>query len=421
MKFTRTQLKNGMRIITVPMPGNQTVTVMALVETGSKYEDHKINGISHFLEHMYFKGTEKRDVFEITEELDGLGAESNAFTSEEFTGYFAKAHYKKADKLVDIISDIYLNSTLPAAEIEKERGVIIEEINMYEDMPQRTVWDVFEKTLYGDQPAGMTVLGPKENIQKISRKDFVNYRKKHYVAEATTVIVAGKINEDKIIAEVTAAFAQIPTEKKGGKKKTRDVQSEPAIHLRYKKTDQAHLVLGVRAFDRYDERAYALRMLSVVLGQGMSSRLFKIMRDERGMCYYVRAMPNLYTDSGYFAVSAGVGKARLEEAVEVIMTELKKLTTEKVSDRELNKAKDFIIGNRALSLESSDAYAEWFGFQELYHDTLTTAEEFNDKVRAVTAEDIQSLAQALFRNKHLNLAVVGPFKNDAKLKKLLKF
>jgi len=354
---------------------------MVLVEAGAKYETHKNNGISHFLEHMCFKGTEKRSVFEITEQLDGLGAESNAFTSEEFTGYYAKAHYKHADDLIDIVSDIYLGSTLPSDEIQKERGVIIEEINMYEDMPQRIVWDVFEKLMYGDQPAGMTVLGPKTNIQSMKRSEFLEYRKKHYVAAGTTVVVSGNISEAKIMTSLKKAFQNISDTKKHVMKKTKDVQSKPEISVRYRKTDQAHLVIGCRSFDRYDKRAAAVRVLGTILGQGMSSRLFKIMRDERGMCYYVRATPASYSDTGYFSVSAGVNKDRLEEAIEVILGELKKLKDETVTAKELTKAKDYIIGTKALDMESSSDFAEWFGFQELCHEKIIDLSEFNKKYK----------------------------------------
>lgn len=421
MKYKRTKLKNGMRIVTAPMKNNQTVTVMVLVEAGSKYETFKNNGVSHFLEHMCFKGTKERSVFEITEELDGLGAESNAFTSEEYTGYYAKSHYKNVDNLIDIVSDIYLNSTLPADEIQKERGVIIEEINMYEDMPQRIVWDLFEKLVYQDQPAGMTVLGPKENIQNMKRSDFVSYRKKHYVASGTTVVVAGNIDEKKVIAGLKKSFKNIPTTKKHTKKKTKDVQTKPELSVRYRKTDQAHLIVGCRSFDRFDKRMHALKVMATILGQGMSSRLFKIMRDERGMCYYTRALPVSYTDHGYFAVSAGVNKERLEEAMDVILTEMKRLTNEPVADKELKKAKDFIIGNKALDVESSSDYAEWFGFQELYGDKLVDLSDFNKSIQKVTAKDIHKVAQDVFTNDRLNLAVIGPFKNTKQLTKKLQF
>jgi len=418
MKHTRTQLKNGLRIITIPIESTQTVTVMVLVEAGSKYENKKNNGISHFLEHMCFKGTKKRTVFQITEELDGLGAESNAFTSEEFTGYYAKAHYKHASKLIDIVSDIYLHSTLPAGEINKERGVIIEEINMYEDMPQRTVGEVFDRLLYGDQPAGMTVLGPRENIQKMSQAVFLRYRKEHYVAAGTAVVVAGNITPT-IIREIQKAFAPISTTVKKGKKKTKDIQVSPQVALKYKKTDQAHLIIGCRSFDRYDKRMPALRVLATILGQGMSSRLFKIMRDERGMCYYVRAAAAGYTDTGVFAISVGVNKDRLEEAVEVILVEMKKVRDHGVLVQELDKAKEFIVGNQALGLESSSDYAEWFGFQELYHEKLRDLTAVATEVKKVTPQDVQDVARTVFYDARLNLALIGPFRNEKALQKKL--
>jgi len=420
MKHTKKKLKNGLRLITVPMKSNQTATVMVLVEAGSKYETPKNNGISHFLEHMCFKGTEKRSVFEITEELDGLGAESNAFTSEEFTGYYAKAHYKNVDGLVDVVSDIYLNSTLPLDELEKERGVVIEEINMYEDMPHRKIWDIFEELLYGDQPAGVTVLGPKSNIRSLTRRDFISYRKKHYVPSATTVVIAGNIDEKKVHKLVNKAFGVTLDTKKYTKKKTKDIQKSPAVHAHYKKTDQAHMILGVRAFDRYDERGYTLRVIAAILGQGMSSRLFKILREERGMCYYVRAVPMLQTDTGYFAIGTGVGKKRVEEAATVIMDEFRRLRDEKVLSKELAKAKEYIIGIKALSVESSDEVAEWFGFQELYHDDIKDLQAFNKKIKAVTADDVQKLAQELFVDERLNFAVIGPSKGTKSLEKIVR-
>jgi len=224
MQYTKKTLKNGMRIITVPVKGNPTVTVMSFVETGSNYETAKLNGLSHFLEHMFFKGTEKRTCHQISEEFDGIGAINNAFTGDEYTAYWAKAHYKHLPKLIDLISDMYLNATLPKEEIEKERGVIIEEINMYEDLPQRRVYDVLLDLMYKNQPAGRSVLGSKENIRRFKRADFLNYRNKHYVAEKTTIIVAGKIDEQKVQKEIAKAFRKIPTKKSFSKQKTRDIQ-----------------------------------------------------------------------------------------------------------------------------------------------------------------------------------------------------
>ena len=423
MKFTKTVLKNNLRIITVPMKDNETATVMVLVEAGSNYENKENNGISHFLEHMCFKGTQKRPQSSIINlELDSLGSQSNAFTGNEYTGYWAKAHYSKTEKLLDIVSDIFLNSTLPEGEMEKEKGVIVEEINMYEDLPQRKVWNIYEELIYGDQPAGRSILGPRENIKKMTREDFIKYRKDHYVSGATTVVVAGKINEKKIIKQIENLFINIS---KGKPKKLPIVlenQKKPAIKLHYKETDQTHLVLGFRGINRYDKRNVSLSILSTILGGGMSSRLFQKMREELGICYYVRSSKNTYRTHGDFAISAGVSNSRVKEAISGIVEEVKKIIKEEIPKEELRKAKDYLIGNMFLSLESSDSLADFFGFQELLHDKkIETADDYVKKIEKITIKDLQKVAMDILKNEGLNLAVIGPFKDEKEFLPLLKF
>jgi predicted Zn-dependent peptidase len=422
MNFTKTTLKNGLRIITVPMKDNATVTVMSLVEAGSNYETKDKNGISHFLEHMCFKGTEKRPSSSIINiELDSLGSQSNAFTGNEYTGYWAKAHYSKTEKLLDIVSDIYLNSKFPEGELEKEKGVIIEEINMYEDLPRAKVGEIFEELLYGDQPAGRPIIGPKENIRKMTREDFVKYHKDHYVAKATTVVVAGKINEKKIIAEIKKLFDKVSSGKKGKIEKVVEIQKKPQVKLFFKETDQTHLIIGFRAFDRYDKRNTALSLLSIVLGGGMSSRLFQKMREELGICYYVRSMKSMYTTHGTFSVCAGVSNTRVKEAIEGIMEEFKNISKELIPETELRKAKDYLVGTMYLGLESSDSLADFYGFQELLHDKkIQTPEDLVLKIEKITAKEIQKLAIEILKNEGLNLAMVGPFKDEKEFIPLLK-
>lgn len=420
MRHKKTVLKNGLRIITVPMKDTQTAIGMVLVEAGSQYEDKKINGLSHFLEHMCFKGTNTRSGAEINNELDGMGAESNAFTGSEYTGYYAKAHSKKIPKIIDIISDIYLNSTFPQEDIDIEKGVIIEEINMYQDLPQRTVWDVWNSLLYKNQPAGMTILGPKENIESLKHKDFSDYHKKHYVPKKTVFIVAGNIDEKEIIKQIKRTFENMPSGKVVKKEKVIDKQKSPEIKIQYKNTDQTHLIVGFRAFDLKDKRNTDAKMMAAVLGKGMSSRLFRRMRDELGMCYYTRADLDTMTDHGFFVVSSGVNNARAEEAVEVILDEFKKLKNELISDAELKKAKELTIGRAAIGLESSDAVADYFGGQELHHLKIQSTKERTKKIKAVTAKDIQKLACEIFTKDRLNLAIVGPFKDENRFKKLMK-
>ena len=281
MKYTKTILENGLRVITIPMKDNPTVTVFVLVEAGSKYETKNKNGISHFLEHMCFKGTVKRpNNFDISTELDNIGSRYNAFTSQEYTGYYAKAQYGHLDKILDIVSDMYLNPLFDDKEIEKEKGVILEEINMYEDLPQYKVQNLINELVYGDQPAGWDIAGPKENIKNMSQADFITYRNKFYTSSATTVIVSGNFEEEKVIGNIREIFSVMPKIEKGLKLKVIEKQVTPEIALFKKETDQTHLVLGVRTFNLYDKRDKIMSVLAGVLNAGMSSRLFKKLRGE---------------------------------------------------------------------------------------------------------------------------------------------
>lgn len=422
MKFNKTILKNGLRVITVPMKDNPTVTVLVMVEAGSKYETKEINGLSHFLEHMCFKGTEKRPkAIDINGELDSVGAQYNAFTSQEYTGYYAKADFKHLGMLLDVVSDMYLNPVFNEREIEKEKGVIIEEINMYEDLPHRKVQEIFTRLLYGDQPAGWDIAGTKENIKNMKRGDFLDYRKNHYVASATTVVVAGKFDEKKTLNSLKKIWGDISSGKKKNKIKTKESQNKPEVFIQNKDTDQAYMVLGVRSFDTYNKNNPALRMLTTVLSGGMSSRLFQKLRDEMGVCYYVRAENDTSTDHGVFQVSAGLDNKRVKEGIEAIMEELRRLKTETVSENELNKVKQQIQGNLYLGLETSESFAEYCGYQEVLNKPIKTPEQIITETEAVTAEDIKKIANKIFQDKNLNLAIIGRFKDKKEFLSILKF
>lgn len=422
MKYKRKVLKNGLRVITVPMKDNPTVTVLVLVEVGSKYESKKINGVSHFLEHMCFKGTVKRPkAIQIVTELDSVGAQYNAFTSQEWTGYYAKANSKHSDLLIDVVSDIYLNPLIPKEEVEKERGVIIEEINMYNDMPNLKVQELITKLLYGDQPAGWDVAGTKETVGATTRDDIFNYRHNAYVAGKTTVVVAGSFNEKKILSQIEKSFKNCSTEKGLTKLAVAEAQNEPQILKEDRKIDQTHLVLGVRTFDAYNKQNAVLRVLSGVLGGGMSSRLFEKMRNELGICYYVRNTTDALSDHGFFSISAGVKNERLIEALSGIMGELELLKNELVSKKELDKVKEYLVAGMYLHLESSDSVADFYGSDEILNKKLKKPEEVAKEIYKVTAKEINDLAKKIFVNKNLNLAIVGPQSDDTKIKEVLKF
>jgi predicted Zn-dependent peptidase len=422
MTFKKTVLSNGLRIVTAPIKDNPSVTILVMVSAGSKYESKETNGLSHFLEHMVFKGTPKRPkAIDISRELDGIGAHYNAFTSQEFTGYYAKADVRHFDTILDVVSDMYLHPLFDESEIYKEKGVIVEEIRMYKDLPQQHVHDVFMALLYGDQPAGWNVAGTEANVNSFRKKDFLEYRKEHYVAESTTVIVAGNIDEAKAVKAVEKAFAGIPRAKKKDKDGVKESQSMPQVKTEFKETDQTHIVIGFRAFPILDRRIPAIQVLTTVLGRGMSSRLFSKMRDELGICYYIRAEHTPFTDHGMMTISAGVDNSRVEEAVKVILSECDRLRQEAVSAPELKKAKDYISGTTMLELETSDARAEFCGYQEILKNAIESPDELIKKIQKVSAAEIMADAKEIFRDMSLNLAVVGRFKDGKSFEPYFKF
>jgi len=421
MKFTKTVLDNGLRIITAPQKDNPAVTVLVLVETGSKYETKELNGISHFLEHMCFKGTKKRpNAIDISSELDGIGASYNAFTGFEYTGYYAKVDKKHFDTALDVVSDIYLNQIFDPGEIKKESGVVIEEINMYEDLPMRRVQENFTTLLYGDQPAGWDIGGRKEVIATLERDDFIKYLKDHYVSSATTVVIAGSINEEEAIKKTKEYFDGMATGNKKDKLPVEEKQSKPGIMVKKKESDQTHFVLGARAYNLFDERRYAAEVLADILGGGMSSRLWRVVRGEMGAAYYVRADNDELTDHGYLAASAGVHNEKLLPVVTAVLKEFEKLRDEEVGDKELKKAKDHMVGKLMLGLETSDSVASFFGMQEILSKEVMTPSELAEKIQKVTAKEIQDVAKDIFTNDKLNLAVIGPVHDEKNLEEALK-
>lgn len=421
MNFKKTVLDNGLRIVVAPQTDNPAVTVLVLVEVGSKYETKELNGISHFLEHMCFKGTEKRPTpLAISTELDRLGASYNAFTGHEYTGYYAKVDKNHFEKALDIVSDIYLHQIFDKDEIEREKGVIIEELNMYEDTPQRKIWDNFVNLLYGDQPAGWDIGGTKEAIKAITRDDFLAYRKDHYVASATTVVVSGAVDADKATKLIEDAFTGMSIGEKKDKLPVKEEQGEPALKLVDKKSEQTHFMLGVRGYDLFDPKKYPLMVLADVLGGGMSSRLWHKIRGQMGAAYYVSADADSLTDSGFSMVSAGVEHSKLVPAIEAALEEFRDIKKNGVSEDELAKAKDHMIGGMMLGLETSDSLAYYYGMQELLTKEPVNPDELAAKIRAVTVEDIKEVAEEVFQNEKLNLAIIGPSLDEGALREILK-
>lgn len=414
-------LNNGLRILLVPQEKNLATTVLVLVETGSKYETKEISGISHFLEHICFKGTKKRpSALTITSELDSLGAKYNAFTGHEYTGYYAKSRPENFEEILDILSDIYINQIFDPKEITKEKGVIMEEFNMYEDLPMRRVVDVFLELLYGDQPAGRKIEGIKENVQKLNKDDFVRYHNAHYVAKSSLVVVAGKFNKNEAINKIKKYFNNIKIGEKSGKEKTIENQSKPATSVKYKETDQTHIIMGVRTFDLFDKRRFALETLSDILGGGLSSRLSQKIREEMGAAYYVYSSADLFTDHGFLSVAAGIDTTKINDVISVISKEFRIMAEKPVDKKELSRAKNHLIGDLVLGLETSNQLASFYGGQEILTRKIMTPEAYIKKIKSVKTDEIMKIAKEIFQNRKLNLAIIGPFKNKDAFEKILK-
>ena len=437
--FKKITLNNGLRIITVPQNNTQTATVLVISATGSKYEKKEISGISHILEHMLFKGTKKRpDKIAISEPLDRVGGSYNAFTGEEYTGYYAKVDSSHLDLALSIISDMYLNSKIDAKELQREKMVIIEEMKMYYDHPASYVQNLWNKVLYGNQPAGWDIAGTEKSVLGISRKQIIDYMKSQYSASNTVISVAGDINNiSKTVDKIRRYFSAIRKEKsiekppvidaplkfpvKPGNNNSPIRQKEPNLILKHKKTDQTHFCLGVRAYNLFHPRRYSQDILALILGGMMSSRLFIKVREELGLAYYVKTSISSDIDTGSLVTQVGVDNEKAEKAILAILKEYKNISQKKVPSEELRKAKDHFKGKLSLTLETSDAKASFYGEQEVLERNILTPEKICGEIDKVTTNDILKTAQDIFRPEKLNLALIGPFTDKSKFKKLLKF
>lgn len=423
MKFNRKVLPNGLRVLTIPMPSFESATVMVMVGAGSRYETKLNNGISHFLEHMAFKGTKKRpSAIEISSIIDGMGGEFNAFTGKETTGYYIKSEASKIETSMDILSDMLKSSLLDPKEIEKEKGVILEEINMYEDNPMRKIGDIYERLLYKDTPMGWDISGEKDIIRKIQRKDFLDYMSSLYSSDNLTVVVAGGINTKKTLDLVKKYFGTMKSFDTIRYDKVRENQTKPAVFIKSKKTEQVHIALGVRTVPNEHPDKYPLYLLSAVLGGGMSSRLFHEVREKRGLAYYVRTSSDHYIDCGSLVSTAGVDPKRVEEAITVMLDQYRGISDGKfpISKDEVKKAKEFSKGHIVLDFEDSRSVAGFYAGQELLEKKIDNLDEILVKIDKVTLSEIKKVAKKYLVAKTLNLAIIGNIENRQRFENLLK-
>lgn len=409
-----------MPLISVPLKNSPTATVLVIVKTGSKYETKQNNGISHFLEHMFFKGTKQHPTaLDLSSNLDALGSEYNAFTSKEYTGYWVKVAAPKIKKALHIVGDMLLNSKFEEAEIERERGVIVEEVNMYEDNPMIHVEDVFEECLYGDTPAGWDTIGTKVNIRRFTRKDFLNYFTRQYGSKSMFVILAGgfKAADKKVAVDI---FSNFPRNAWADKLALREKQSEPQLKVFQKKIDQINLSLGVRAYPVGHPEEFRVKLLSIILGGSMSSRLFINLRERNGLAYSVRSSAEFYSDSGYLTTQAGVPIGKAEAAIKIILEEYKRIVREEVDAKELKRAKDLLTGKVLLQMEATDDIATWYARQAILRKKMLTPQDFLRTIKKISAKELLATAKKIFVNRGLNLALIGQAK-PAELKKILQF
>jgi predicted Zn-dependent peptidase len=423
MTFKRTILPNGLRVLTIPMSSFESATVMIMVGAGSRYENKQNSGISHFLEHMAFKGTLKRPTaMEISSLIDGMGGEFNASTGKEVTAFYIKSQADKIELSLDVLSDMLTNSKFDPEEIGKEKGVIIEEINMTEDNPMRDIGDVYERLIYGDTPLGWNIAGEKEIIKKTTREDFLKYMKSLYSPHNITVVFAGGIDDNKTIDLAKKYLGKMIRFDTLSYIKYEDQQEKPKLFIKNKKTEQAHLAIGFRTVKGDHPDKYPLEVLAAILGGGMSSRLFHEVREKRGLGYYIFTSADHYLDVGSIVTMAGVDPKRIQEAITVILDEHKRIQNSKfkIQNSELKKAKEYLKGHMVLGLENSRSVAYYYASQELLEEKIDNPDEIMKKIDAVTIEQIEDVAKKYFIEKGLNAAIIGNFEDRQSFENLLK-
>lgn len=425
MRYTKSILPNGLTVIKVPSHDAESVVVDVFIKTGSRSESEKEAGISHFLEHFLFKGTKKYPTaLAINEIVDGIGGDMNAFTSKESTQYYIKSHSKYLSLIFDIISDMVQEPLFDAGELEKEKGVIVEEMNMYKDMPQAVAENALDTIMWPKHALGRDIIGSKDTVTSFTPDMFRDYMKRHYQAGNMLIGVSGKFSEKELGKLLKERWGAAPKRRSGGWVKAVDVQTKPRAQVMYKDTEQAHVLIGFKAFHNNDPRNSAMTTMSTVLGGGMSSRLWDEIREKRGLAYYVRCAPGTFQDTGQFYVSAGVQTGKVEETVQVILSELRRMVDTPVADKELQKAKEYMKGKTTLALEDNQVRLDWYLEQAAFKKQIRTPQEAFDRIDTVTAADIQKVAKEIFQSKILSLVVVGPYKDGVlqkSLEKIVKF
>jgi predicted Zn-dependent peptidase len=416
-----TRLSNGLTIASAEMPHMASVAVGIWVGVGGRFEASEVSGVAHFIEHLLFKGTRRRSAKEISEAVEGVGGYLNAFTTEENTCFHARAHADRFDELLDVLVDMLVNSRFAPADISKERDVIKEEIAMYRDQPQQLVHDLLHETLWPNHPLGRPLTGTEKTLDGIHRAQMLAFLRANYTASNTVLAVAGPLRHAEVLRRCKKLVGKFADGRKPSFAPAGAEQRAPLICLHTKKVEQTQLALGTRACSRHDERRFAVRDLNAIVGESMSSRLFQILREDKGLAYSVYSSWAFMEDTGALTISAGLDHDDLEKSLRIIARELRALAETPVGTAELRRARDFVIGQMELSLEGTENQMNWVGESLLGYGRVLEPREIKQRLASVTAAEVRTAARDFFRPERLSAAIVSPLEKSTGLEKHLRW
>ncbi|MBI2925650.1 MAG: insulinase family protein [Verrucomicrobia bacterium] len=414
-----TPLRTGLTVATAEMPHMASVSLGLWVGVGGRYEPAELNGVSHFIEHLLFKGTRKRSAKGISQAVEGIGGYLNAFTGEESTCFYSKARHDRFEGLLDVLTDMFVNSKFDPADVEKERGVIKEELAMYLDQPQHLVHEILNETLWPDQPLGRPLTGTEKSLDGLGRADLIRFQRSNYVTPCTLVAAAGNVRHRHVVKTVARLARRFPLGKRPPYSPANCDQRQPVVRLRTKQTEQTQLAMGIRTCSRHDERRFALRLLNTLLGENMSSRLFQVVREDRGLAYSIYSSLGFFDDVGTMTIGAGLDVDNLPQTLKLIVREMRRLRDDLAAPAEMRRTRDYVLGQLDLSLESTDNQMMWMGEQLIGYGKIIPPAEIKQRLAAVKPSEIRAVARDFFQPERVNLALVSPLKSDRGLLRLL--
>jgi len=406
--YNKTVLSSGLRIISHNMPNRESVALGIWINVGGRYENTENKGISHYLEHLLFKGTKKYSCRKLKESIEGIGGSLNGFTAEELTCYLVKVPANRLNTGLNILSDMVINPTLPAVEVEKEKTVILEELKMYKDLPQSYVYELLDELLWPKQPLGEPIIGTVESVNSIDRKKLADFRQTHYTASNIVVSACGNLEHDKLVRSIKEIFSGLKKKELNNYPRVKEAQKVPGLKVFHKDTEQTHMAMGFRSFKREHPLKHALGLLNVILGGNMSSRLFNELREKRGLAYEIGTVTKRFQDTGAFLVHAGIDNKKVSESIQLIIKELNKTKNSLVTEGEFRRAKEFYTGQLRLALEDTLDHMLWIGESTLMLDRAMSLDEIISEVNRVERADIRQAARKIFNDNNLNLSLIGP-------------